>query len=288
MGLRVGLNSGPVTAGVLRGERSRFQLFGDTVGSKLLHFDFVVQNMTHFPFQLYQVNTAARMESNGAPNRIHISKETADLLLQAGKHSWVRAREDKIVAKGKGELQTYWLETKKPSESRKKSSQAEQAPSSGGDGSENNEEMVDNDPALIKSGTSVASGAAADKISRLVKWNTELLAQSLQKIIARRIDTGVRPADEDTMLYLEEKSRRSAQNGNLVLDEVVEIIDLPQKALALAPGEEPTDPDLVELKPEVVAQLHDYVRTIAAMYRTNPFHNFEHASHDHVNLETYG
>ena len=219
------------------------------------------------------------MESNGAPNRIHISKETADLLLQAGKHSWVRAREDKIVAKGKGELQTYWLETKKPSESRKKSSQAEQAPSSGGDGSENNEEMVDNDPALIKSGTSVASGAAADKISRLVKWNTELLAQSLQKIIARRIDTGVRPADEDTMLYLEEKSRRSAQNGNLVLDEVVEIIDLPQKTLALAPGEEPTDPDLVELKPEVVAQLHDYVRTIAAMYRTNPFHNFEHASH---------
>lgn len=31
LGLRVGLHSGPVTAGVLRGERSRFQLFGDTV-----------------------------------------------------------------------------------------------------------------------------------------------------------------------------------------------------------------------------------------------------------------
>jgi class 3 adenylate cyclase len=27
--LRIGLHSGPVTAGVLRGERSRFQLFGD-------------------------------------------------------------------------------------------------------------------------------------------------------------------------------------------------------------------------------------------------------------------
>lgn len=28
LGFRVGIHSGPVTAGVLRGERSRFQLFG--------------------------------------------------------------------------------------------------------------------------------------------------------------------------------------------------------------------------------------------------------------------
>jgi class 3 adenylate cyclase len=33
--LRVGLHSGPVVAGVLRGDRSRFQLFGDTVCSNL-------------------------------------------------------------------------------------------------------------------------------------------------------------------------------------------------------------------------------------------------------------
>ena len=31
LSLRIGMHSGPVTAGVLRGERARFQLFGDTV-----------------------------------------------------------------------------------------------------------------------------------------------------------------------------------------------------------------------------------------------------------------
>jgi hypothetical protein len=37
--LRFGLNSGPTTAGVLRGEKSRFQLFGD-VSSSLIVFSF--------------------------------------------------------------------------------------------------------------------------------------------------------------------------------------------------------------------------------------------------------
>lgn len=31
LSFRVGLHSGPVTAGVLRGQKGRFQLFGDTV-----------------------------------------------------------------------------------------------------------------------------------------------------------------------------------------------------------------------------------------------------------------
>ena len=34
LAMRIGIHSGPVTAGVLRGEKSRFQLFGDTVVSR--------------------------------------------------------------------------------------------------------------------------------------------------------------------------------------------------------------------------------------------------------------
>jgi class 3 adenylate cyclase len=59
--LRIGLHSGPVTAGVLRGERARFQLFGDTV------------------------NTAARMEQTGMKDKIQLSQATADYIIAGGK-----------------------------------------------------------------------------------------------------------------------------------------------------------------------------------------------------------
>lgn len=83
--LRVGLHSGRVTGGVLRGDKSRFQLFGDTM------------------------NTASRMESNGVPGKIHVSKSTADEVKKRGKGKWLTARPDKIVAKGKGEMETFFL-----------------------------------------------------------------------------------------------------------------------------------------------------------------------------------
>ena len=79
--LRIGMHSGEVTAGVLRGEKGRFQLFGDTV------------------------NTASRMESNGVPGKIQVSQSTADELILRNRSTWLTAREEKVVAKGKGEMQ---------------------------------------------------------------------------------------------------------------------------------------------------------------------------------------
>lgn len=112
LGLRVGIHSGPVTAGVLRGDRARFQLFGDTGKSNndYVHDAFgPVLTVSSLIFSACPVNTASRMESNGVPMQIQISDATAALLREKNKGHWLTPRADMVVAKGKGEMQTYWL-----------------------------------------------------------------------------------------------------------------------------------------------------------------------------------
>lgn len=54
------------------------------------------------PLQLQ--NTAARMESTGVGGKIQMSETTAQLILDAGKVSWIKARQETVHAKGKSEL----------------------------------------------------------------------------------------------------------------------------------------------------------------------------------------
>ena len=86
--IRVGMNSRSVIPGVLPGEKGRFQLYVDTM------------------------DTASRMESNVVPGRLHVSQATADELMARGKKHLLTPREETIVAKGKGELQTYFVDSK--------------------------------------------------------------------------------------------------------------------------------------------------------------------------------
>mmetsp|Transcript_17163 Transcript_17163/g.47039 ORF Transcript_17163/g.47039 Transcript_17163/m.47039 type:complete len:97 (+) Transcript_17163:37-327(+) len=50
------------------------------------------------------------MESTGAKGRIQCSEATAECIRTARKEHWVVPRDDAVNAKGKGEMQTYWLD----------------------------------------------------------------------------------------------------------------------------------------------------------------------------------
>jgi guanylate cyclase len=79
--LRIGINSGPVTAGVIGTKRFLYDLWGDAV------------------------NVASRMESNGTPGDIQITRATYELL----KDGFVCTPRGTIPVKGKGEMETWYL-----------------------------------------------------------------------------------------------------------------------------------------------------------------------------------
>jgi len=94
---RIGIHSGPVTAGVIGTARLQYDIWGDTV------------------------NVASRMESTGEPGRIQVSESFARALClvpsasnrsnqaPGTRHQALRKR-GAVEVKGKGLMTTYWLE----------------------------------------------------------------------------------------------------------------------------------------------------------------------------------
>ena len=76
------MNTGCVVAGVIGQQKFHYAIWGDSV------------------------NTAICMESHGEPDKIQITRETYELLGV----DFVCSPSGVIVIKGKGEMDTWWLE----------------------------------------------------------------------------------------------------------------------------------------------------------------------------------
>lgn len=86
LGIRLGIHTGPLTAGVVGMKKFAYDIWGDTV------------------------NTASRMESASEPGHINISSTTNEMI----KKYFITEARGKIEVKGKGELEMYFVQRIRP------------------------------------------------------------------------------------------------------------------------------------------------------------------------------
>ena len=110
--IKIGLNSGPVTAGIIGETRRFYRCVLDPSPRPEHPRDTVPVCRARARIFGDTVNVASRMMSTGELNRVHCSGSTANALLLAGEaaHGLRVSFRGQTFVKGKGNMDTYWVE----------------------------------------------------------------------------------------------------------------------------------------------------------------------------------
>jgi 3'5'-cyclic nucleotide phosphodiesterase len=188
------------------------------------------------------------MEAHSLPGRVLCTQKTSDLLVAAGKKHWLTEREGLASVKGKGSMKCYWCVPRTADHvSLDSGSTSDMSPSM------SNDNIVP---------THTSSSNTTD-VNRLVEWVTKLFEEAIEKIAASSIDL----KHVRTELMVTFKAPR---------EEVSETIVLSNSNLA---SQNDTTRSSSRFGKVARKQLEEYISSIANAYRSNSFHNFEHACH---------
>jgi hypothetical protein len=200
------------------------------------------------------------MESTGKRERVHLSEQTALRLIEQGRGEWIVRREDVIEAKGKGRMVTFWLKLlgsdKAPESVAETSDEGSERPARKERINESCEWNVEMPASKL--------GDADRRYERLVEWNSELLLELLQRVVSRRL--ALKSSDIATSSVCQKRLASMActiGDGSMVVNEVVEVIDMPEFICM-------NENNKVDLDRVVVDQLRDFAAKIASMYNNNP------------------
>ena len=177
-----------------------------------------------------------------------------------GKAEWISPRREKVQAKGKGEMQTYWVE-----------------PGGGGtpsrSGSSSAFSATDDEADAKSIEFDIFPSAGEPKKTatqeRLVEWNTTIFEDLIKRLVAHRKSTGTHSEHNEKIYWTQ------LDDGKRVRDEVAQSIPLP----SFQKVEKSCRPGSVDIDKIVRDELRALISAVAERYRSNPFHNFDHATH---------